>query len=163
MESDMDDFEAIRQVKYAYFRCLDTKDWEGVGRLLTDDATTSYDAGKYAQSGRAAIVEFLSSALGSPRIVSMHHGHHPEIELIDATHARGVWYLEDLVVFRDADTQMRGAAFYEDEYVKTAEGWRIAATGYRRTFELFESIKSVSHISTMFDKKDRAASGIDES
>ena len=30
----------------------------------------------------------------------------------------------------------RGAAFYEDRYVRTPEGWRIKHTGYRRTFEM---------------------------
>ena len=31
---------------------------------------------------------------------------------------------------------LEGAAFYEDRYVRTADGWRIAHTGYRRTFEV---------------------------
>lgn len=146
-----EDIEAIKQLKYKYFRCLDTKDWEGLGETLTDDARTAYDEGKYAHVGRAAIVEFLSSALGSPRIVSMHHGHHPEVTLLSDTTAKATWYLEDVVIFRDADTRMHGAAFYEDEYVKTAEGWRIAFTGYRRTFELFESTSSIVHMKTRFD------------
>ena len=30
---------------------------------------------------------------------------------------------------------IQGAAFYEDTYVRTADGWRISATGYRRSFE----------------------------
>ena len=33
---------------------------------------------------------------------------------------------------------IRGAAFYEDEYVKRDGAWRILATGYRRTYEEIE-------------------------
>jgi hypothetical protein len=147
----VEDFEAIRQLKYRYFRCLDSKDWEGLGATLTDDVTTAYDGGKYAHRGRTAVLEFLSGALGSPRILSMHHGHHPEIEITGPTTARATWYLEDLVIFRDADTQLRGAGFYHDQYVKTGDGWRIAHTGYERTFELFESTASIAHLKSRFD------------
>ena len=31
---------------------------------------------------------------------------------------------------------LEGAAFYEDRYVRTADGWKVAHTGYRRTWEL---------------------------
>ena len=30
---------------------------------------------------------------------------------------------------------LEGAAFYNDRYVRTDDGWKIAHTGYRRTFE----------------------------
>ena len=33
------------------------------------------------------------------------------------------------------DYALEGAAFYEDRYARTPEGWRIAHTGYKRTFE----------------------------
>ena len=37
--------------------------------------------------------------------------------------------------FADHDSNIHGAAFYYDDYVKTADGWRIKATGYRRIYE----------------------------
>jgi len=150
--TNLEEIEAIRQLKYRYFRALDTKQWDELGRTLTDDATTSYDEGRYAYSGREEILGFLRGALGSPRIISMHHGHHPEIELIGPTTARGTWYLEDQVIFRDANTVLRGAAFYTDEYVKIGGEWKISSTGYRRTFEQVEACEPPMSMRTQFDE-----------
>jgi hypothetical protein len=146
-----DDLEAIRQLKYRYFRTLDCKDWDALGETLTEDATTSYDSGRYAFDGRAAILDFLRGALGSRRMISMHHGHHPEIEFTGEGTARGTWYLEDKVYFLDANTVLRGAAFYMDEYVKVGGEWKIRSTGYERTFEEIENRESAFNIRTRFD------------
>lgn len=148
---NLEDLEAIRQLKYRYFRALDCKDWDALGRTLTDDATTAYDSGRYAFAGREAILDFLRGALGSPRVVSMHHGHHPEIEFTGADSARGTWYLEDKVLFLDANTVLRGAAFYNDEYVRIDGKWKIRATGYERTFEEVEVREQPLQARTRFD------------
>jgi hypothetical protein len=129
------ELEAIRRLKYAYFRTLDLKEFEALGRLLTEDATAAYEDGTTVLEGRSAIVTWLSEALQSPDIVTEHHGHHPEIDLTSATTATGVWYLQDRVVIPSADMEIGGTAFYQDRYIKTDEGWRIAHTGYMRVFE----------------------------
>ncbi|HYC57386.1 MAG TPA: nuclear transport factor 2 family protein [Candidatus Binatia bacterium] len=149
--ADQNDIEAIKQLKYRYFRALDTKEWDELGRTLSDDASTSYGSGKFAYSGREAILEFLRSALGSSRLISMHHGHHPEIELTGTTTARGTWYLQDKVIFLDANTILTGAAFYADEYVKIGGEWKISSTGYERTFEMIEVRQEPLSIRTRFD------------
>jgi ketosteroid isomerase-like protein len=131
----LDDIEEIRQLKYRYFRCLDSKDWEGLADCLAQDCSAAYDSGKYSYQGRDAIMEFLSGSLGSSEIVSLHHGHHPEIELTGSDSARGTWYLEDYLVFVEADARLRGAAFYHDEYRRVDGSWKISRTGYVRTFE----------------------------
>lgn len=149
--SRLDEIESIKQLKYRYFRALDCKQWEDIGLTLADDATTAYDSGRYSFTGREAILTFLRGALGSTRVVSMHHGHHPEIELTSDTTAQGTWYLEDMVAFRDAGSILRGAGFYRDEYRKVAGEWKISHTGYERTFEMFESSDAVGSMRTMFD------------
>ena len=129
------DLEAIKQLKYKYFRCLDSKLWDEIAETLTDDATAAYDNGKYAYEGKAAIVEFLSSSLGDPDIISLHMGHHPEIELTGESTAEATWYFEDRLIFAKANYRLRGAGFYRDQYVKVDGGWKIRHTGYVRTFE----------------------------
>jgi hypothetical protein len=129
------ELEAIRRLKYAYFRMLDLKQFDQLGQLLTEDATASYEDGKTTLEGRTAIVLWLSEALGGPDIVTEHHGHHPEIDLTSATEATGSWYLQDRVIVPSADLEIGGTAFYADRYVKTDDGWRIAHTGYVRVFE----------------------------
>jgi hypothetical protein len=80
-----------------------------------------------------------------PGLISMHHAHHPEIE-VDGETATGTWYLEDKVLVPEAEFVLEGAAFYEDRYVRTPEGWRIAHTGYRRTYEMSWSTADVSSL-----------------
>jgi hypothetical protein len=129
------ELEAIRRVKYAYFRHLDLKQFDELGALLTDDATAAYEDGKTVLEGRAAIVRWLGSVLGDPGIVTEHHGHHPEISFTSDTAASGTWYLQDRVIVPAADVEIGGTAFYDDRYVLTSAGWRIAHTGYTRVFE----------------------------
>jgi hypothetical protein len=149
--SKLEEIEAIKQLKYRYFRCLDRKDWAGLAETLSEDATSAYDSGKYAFSGREAILKFLRDALGSPKVVSRHQGHHPEIELTGPTSARGVWYLEDYVIFGDNNRALSGAGFYTDEYVKLGGQWKIRSTGYERTYEQVERRDTIEHVRTMFD------------
>jgi hypothetical protein len=102
------ELEAIRRLKYAYFRTLDLKQFDDLGALMTEDVTG---------------------------MVTEHHGHHPEIALTSATTADGTWYLQDRVIVPAADLEIGGTAFYADRYRLTDEGWRIAHTGYTRVFE----------------------------
>ncbi len=132
---DTDVLEEIRKLKHAYFRLLDTKHFQELGELFTEEATTAYESGKLSQVGRAAIVAFLEESLTDPGIVTMHHGHHPEITLDGPDRARGTWYLEDRVIVPAFDLVISGTALYSDQYRLEAGGWRIAHTGYERIFE----------------------------
>ena len=129
------DFEEIRRLKYRYLRALDQKLWDVLADCLTDNAVAEYSAGKYRHEGRGAIVEWISSAMGSEQFLSSHRCHHPEIELTGQDTATGVWALEDVVIIEDMGLTIRGAAFYTDEYRREEGGWKIAATGYKRTYE----------------------------
>ena len=148
--SVLEEVEAIKKLKYRYFRYLDTKRWKELGALLTDDAKCSYDEGKYAYDGRDAILGFLRESLDNPKIVTMHHGHHPEIE-VDGERATGVWYLEDYVIFSDIGSALRGSALYADEYRKVDGEWKISSTGYSRIFEEFLDRSGVQSFRSMFD------------
>jgi SnoaL-like domain len=133
--SDLANIEAIKQVKHAYFRLLDSKEFERLGSLLTKNATSSYESGKYSHNGRDEIVSFLSTSLGDRGIVHEHLGHHPEIVLTSATTATGTWYLHDRVIVPAADFELAGTAIYRDEYEKVDGRWLIRHTGYHRVYE----------------------------
>jgi len=132
---DLVEIEAIKRLKYRYMRCLDQKLWDELAGCFTEDATVAYSGGHYSVEGRDAIIDWLRGAMGSENFLSSHRVHHPEIDLTSATTATGTWALEDTVIITDVDFALRGAAFYTDEYVKEDGEWRIASTGYKRTFE----------------------------
>ena len=125
--------DAIRQLKARYFRCLDTKDWDGWLSVFTEDATLEFDlavstggrSGEAAPKlvGKATIAQFVPRDLATARTI--HHGHTAEIELLDETHARGVWAMDDVV--DHGHTVLRGAGHYRETYLKTQDGWRIAS------------------------------------
>lgn len=131
---DLVDIEEIKRVKYAYLRCLDTKDWGTIADLFVPDATASYSGGNYTYRGRDEIVEFLRRNMGRDEFHSSHRVHQPEID-VDGDTATATWALEDVVLDTAWDLLLFGAAFYEDSYVRTPEGWLIQHTGYRRTYE----------------------------
>ena len=126
------DIAQIKQLKYRYLRTLDLKQWDDFARCFVPEATGDYEG--LAFEDRDALVGFMRENMGEG-LISMHHAHHPEIT-VDGDTAEGRWYLEDKVIVEKFDYVLEGAAFYTDRLVRTPDGWRIAHTGYRRTFEI---------------------------
>ncbi len=132
---DLVEIEAIKQVKYRYFRFLDLKRWDDIATLFVPEATCAYSAGAYSYDGRDAIVEFFRKSMGRETFLSSHKAHHPEITLTAPDTATGIWALEDWVVDLQWELDIRGAAFYEDTYVKRDGEWKILETTYKRVME----------------------------
>jgi bile-acid 7alpha-dehydratase len=130
----LEEIEAIKRLKHKYFRCLDQKKWDELATCFTEDAVSSYHGGRYRFQGRDKIMEFLSRSLTSRR-VGMHQGHHPEVDLTSETTATGIWEAEAYLIDLKEDTSMHEVTFYEDQYVKENDQWKIKSTGYTNVFE----------------------------
>lgn len=119
----MDDLEAIKQLKARYFRTMDTKDWSGMRQVFTDDVVVdTTDSGGSVISGADAFMTFLQSAIGD--VVTVHHGHMPEIELTSPTTASGIWSMEDMLRYPDG-RELHGFGHYHEQYEKSDGQWRI--------------------------------------
>jgi len=139
------DVEAIKQVKYRYLRAMDTKNWDDFAATMTEDIVGAYGSslGKELHfDNRADLVEYLSSAMG-PGVVTEHRVTHPEITVTGDT-GSAIWYLQDRVIVAEYNFMLIGAAFYRDQYRRTADGWRICATGYDRTYEATMSVADLN-------------------
>jgi hypothetical protein len=133
--SRLEDIEAIKQLKYRYWRHLDLKQWDALAACFAADATVCYSSGKYEFAGVDAIMRFLSESLGEARgSVTIHQGHHPEIELLGETSARGSWALYNYMFNVKENRGIRIGAYYEDTYVKLAGAWKFQHIGYRYIF-----------------------------
>jgi len=131
----LEDLEAIKRLKYRYFRCLDLKLWDEMAGCFAPDATVDYGGGRYRFDGVDAIIRFLRESLARETgALGYHHGHHPELELTGDTTARGVWALDNYLFNAARKRGVRIAAYYRDEYVKQDGEWRIAHTGYTYVF-----------------------------
>lgn len=132
------EIEAIKTLKARYFRCMDTKDWEGFGAVFTTDATLIFDLavstngrpGKPAPmiEGRQAIVDTVAQK--HPDTQTVHHGHMPEITLLSATAASGIWAMEDIVDY--GHCVIHGYGHYHETYTKADGQWRIASVHLTR-------------------------------
>ncbi len=119
----MDDIEAIKQLKARYFRTMDTKDWSAMRDQFCDDVVMdSTDSGGEILTGADRCIEFLKGTIGD--VITVHHGHTPEIELASATTARGIWAIEDMLQWPDGRT-LHGFGHYHESYEKVDGTWRI--------------------------------------
>ena len=140
---DLVALEEIRRVKYRYLRCVDLKLWPEMAEVFTPDATADYGSPATGQplrfGSRDEIIAFLRDSLG-PDIITLHAAGQPEID-IDGAVASGTWRFEDTVIATEYRVVVAGAAFYHDRYERGADGkWRIAHTGYVRTYEAMLSL-----------------------
>ena len=122
----MDDIEAIKQLKARYFRLMDTKDWDGLERVFTDDVVIDVtEEGAGVRRGRAPFLRFLRRVIESA--VTVHHGHMAEIELTSTTTARGVWAMEDKLWWPPGSpiSFLHGYGHYHETYEKTNGEWHI--------------------------------------
>ncbi len=126
---------ALCRLKAAYVRCVDTKAWDEMSTLVTEDVEASYAGGAHEASGREALLGFLRDSLGSEDILTFHCVSSPELEVTSRTTARGNWAILDEVLLESLGLRVRGAGHYEDEYRFVDGSWRISRTAYRRTFE----------------------------
>jgi hypothetical protein len=146
---DLEALESIRQVKYRYLRYVDLKRWDDLAGTFTPNATADYGTPALGEpirlEGRDAIVAFLRDSLG-PGIITTHFAGQPEITVDDddGDAASGTWCFEDTVIATEYRVMIKGSAFYEDRYARGGDGqWRIAHTGYVRTYEMTLSLDDV--------------------
>jgi SnoaL-like domain len=125
--------EQIKQLKASYFRCMDTKDWDGFAQVFAPDAVMDMSSelrdgtteGSGITHGNREIAAFVRSAVDA--VVTVHHGHMPEIELTSPTTAKGIWAMEDKLRWPDGAPirTMHGYGHYHETYEKVDGEWRI--------------------------------------
>ena len=129
--------EEIKKLKARYFHCIDLKDFNSLCRVFTQDAT--YDVRQalkdpITQPDEALQGEFVEVLEGCAEIInvvksvmidtcSIHHGSMPEIEILSATHAKGIWAMEDIVI--TPDIHLHGYGHYHETYKKVDGHWLI--------------------------------------
>ena len=119
---EFSDWLAICNLKAAYCRLLDTKDWEGWKQLFTEDCVIdTTGSGGSVEHGRDRFVDFVSTTLSTAR--TAHQIHSPEIT-VDGDTAYVIWAMQDRVM-RD-EFALTGYGHYHETCVRTPQGWKIA-------------------------------------
>ena len=138
--SELDDIEAIKQLKARYFRCMDTKAWDELREVFAEDVHVDMEAeGGGVQDSRDEFLTMLRANIED--VSTVHHGHMPEITLTSPTTATGVWAMEDKLWWPDGAPikHLHGYGHYHETYTRTDAGWRIQSmtlTRLRKDFQL---------------------------
>ncbi len=132
--------EEIRQLKARYFRSMDTKDWAGLESVFAPDAELDMqgeaaDKSKAAEGlvvGGANVAAFIRNAVID--LLTVHHGHMPEIEITSPTTAKGIWAMEDLLRWPEGASvkTLHGFGHYHETYRKVDGAWRIQTSRLSR-------------------------------
>lgn len=144
------DIEGIKRLKHRYLRCLDGKQWDEFTETLSPEITAKY--GKYVFDTRESLVRFMRKHMGRNEMLTEHFGAHPEIT-VDGDTAHGYWHLSDTVLIPTENVMLRGAALYDEDYVRGDDGqWRIARTGYERLYEYVVKLEDLPSFTVTANK-----------
>lgn len=142
--------EEIKKLKARYFRDLDSKNWAGLDSIFATDAVFDLRAVNSVRrpiggdlvpplggedqifTGRNAIVAMIRAAVEG--LITVHHGHAPEIDVLTDNTARGVWALEDILRFPSGELLLNGFGHYHETYEKFGEDWQIKTSKLTRVY-----------------------------
>ena len=98
--------------------------------MFTDDVVMDTTAsGGSVITGADEFMAFLGDTLDD--VITVHHGHMPEIEVTSPTTATGIWALQDLLVWPNG-MRLEGYGHYHETYEKVDGEWRIASSTLTR-------------------------------
>jgi hypothetical protein len=132
--------EELKQLKARYFRCMDTKDWDGFAAVFAPDALMDMSGemrdgtteGDGITRGDRAIADFVRGAVD--HVQTVHHGHTPELVIESDDTASGVWAMEDKLRWPPGQpvSTLHGYGHYHETYRKVDGVWRIQSTRLTR-------------------------------
>lgn len=135
------DLQEIRDLKMCYGRLVDevcSTGHAGAVRLVDavftegskiDSRSTS---GRFIE-GREAMIAHFEHVVAGPTAWMWHRFSNPQIGFVDADRATGRWQHFALATAKSAPEARPNITYghYEDEYLRTAQGWRIAILGFK--------------------------------
>lgn len=138
--------EAIRNTKGSYWYYLDTKDWDRMATVFTEDAIFDMrEEGAFGVGESLAELKPVEQAIaeGDPAVTvgnrnfvdmlavalkdwkTVHHGHAPIIEIENEDEARAIWPLFDYI--DDGTRALQGYGHYHEKYRRQPDGrWLIS-------------------------------------
>jgi uncharacterized protein (TIGR02246 family) len=133
--TEREDRQDISELLVRYATGIDRRDWPLFRTVFTDDCELDYgEIG--AWNGVDAVTEFMEQV----HAMAGHTLHRLSNQAIavDGDKAAARTYVDALIMTGDNTTGVNGIGFYDDEIVRTPDGWRIA----RRRF-------TAVHVSTV--------------
>lgn len=126
----LEDIEAIRRLKARYLFSCDRKDPTAMRACFADGAV-DIDYGPVGRFDSAdALVKVFVEVGCHDHMIEMHHGANPQIEIVDATNARGTWSLQYGLINARENTLTQLGGWYDDGYRKIGGEWKMVKTHF---------------------------------
>jgi 3-phenylpropionate/cinnamic acid dioxygenase small subunit len=122
--SEREDRQDISEVLLRYATGIDRRDWPLFRTVFTDDCQLDYgEVG--AWTGGDAVTEFMEQA----HAMAGHTMHRltNQVITVDGDKAQSRTYVDALIMMGENNSGVKAAGFYDDELVRTADGWRVAS------------------------------------
>jgi hypothetical protein len=134
---DLIAIEEIKQLKARYWRAVDTKDFQLLRSVFSDNGVVDFRDAMLARDDTKLWHDpdkfCEDTGLATRGVITIHHGFPPEISVTSEQEAEGVWPFEDLVWVKEPNPllpfkRLRGYGYYREKYRKTTAGWKILST-----------------------------------
>jgi hypothetical protein len=120
------DVAAIQATKAKYFYFLDTKQWDLLRTVFTEDVDfDSAREGEYFFDGREGFIAYVTANLTES--VTIHHGHMPIIDFVGPDEATAIWAMQDYVEVFASGRKFVGYGHYHERYRRVGDDWKICA------------------------------------
>ncbi len=135
MPTDADDALAIANVKARYCAASDLSPTDaaaalaGFREVFTDDVIGDY--GFRVFDGFDELTGFMTTAVAGTSEWMLHMLHTPNI-VIDGDRATGDWTVSSQMKRREGGQIDTVIGRYSDEFIRTANGWKISRVGFAR-------------------------------
>jgi 3-phenylpropionate/cinnamic acid dioxygenase small subunit len=121
--TEREDRQDIADVLLRYATGIDRRDWPLFRTVFTDDCQLDYgEVGSWR--GVDAVTEFMQQA----HALAGHTMHRltNQVITVDGNSAQARTYVDALIMLANNNSGVNAAGFYDDEFVRTEQGWQIA-------------------------------------
>lgn len=115
--------QEISDALLRYATGIDRRDWPLFRTVFTDDCELDYgEVGCW--HGVDAVAEFMQQA----HAMAGHTMHRltNQVITVDGDSAQARTYVDALIMLPDNNSGVNAVGFYDDDFIRTEEGWRIA-------------------------------------
>ena len=134
--TELEDIEAIKQLKARYWFACDQRDAHAIKDcFVTDDLLIDFGfIGQFTDIDQ--FLELFLQMTDKPSHIDLHHGLAPEIQISDAANATARWRMQFQLIETETQVVQFMGGYYLDSYRKQDGDWKIATTQYNLTFNL---------------------------
>lgn len=141
----LEDREAILALKARYWRSMDLGLVDDVAACLSENVAIDFE-GMPPTQDRESFIAIVRATAGKAGAFHVHHGHNPEVALVDADRATGRWEIFYSGIDLPHRLVMQMSGVYEDRYVKTDDRWLIQAMTMRQTSFSSRTVDADGHV-----------------